>query len=131
MPTDTEWIFAGAPRYSEFREEVGTDDDVGAIIYQAVQRRTVYQFRRYKLVKAEGESVNFGDGQLGEESFGAEITATQGSATISASIVLSDAKWICMSDDIEETDLALPCFRRVQTWEKRDEWDDYSWPVVT
>lgn len=130
MASETEWIFDGCPRYSEFREEVGTDDDEGAVLYQAVQRRTVYQFKRYKYYCQESGQVylNSTTTQLGEDSIGAEINAKQGALTINANIVLMNAKWICMTDDIETTELGLHAYKRVQVWEKRDDWEDYAWP---
>lgn len=124
----TNWIFDGVQRYKEYREEVGSDS-AGAIQYQTIQARTVWQFKRYYLFSTVSYSIDGGD--VGTSSNGLAITAYQSGIFISATIVVGGngiGEWICMGDDIEPTELGLGCLKRIQTWEKRDTWADYSWP---
>lgn len=128
----TNWIFEGAQRYKEFREEVGAGDD-GSIVYQKIQARTVYQFRRHQFVEMTS-TVTLDEGDVGDDSTGVGINAYQGDYQISSVVVIGGSgvgKWICMADDIEPTTLGINCYKRSQTWEKRDVWEDYDWPGQT
>lgn len=118
----TKWIFDGRRNALEFRE-------VGEEGATRIQKRKVTAFARY-LYYTPLDGVVPADA-TGNTSRGNDLYGEQGGRTIKASRLISGDNiiWVCSVDDNVATEVGLDAVKRVQRWETRGDWSDFSWPT--
>lgn len=124
----TDWIFAGRDSYAEFIEKKTYDGD-GVLLGVTMLKRDVYTFRRYRITTfTTGTTLTTGDlGTTGTPS------AYKGAYLLTATAISTDGDrlWVCTADDTDESDFGCPWYVQRQTWEMREEPEEYDWPTYT
>jgi hypothetical protein len=115
----TQSMFDGESSTPEFREE-GTQ----------LQKRTISQFRRRMIQEVTGTLTLSND--VGTVLSGTSVTAYKKTHEIKASAISTafSRKYVCVADDNEASDLGGAWIERVQVWEMRSDWEDYTWPAA-
>lgn len=115
----TSWMFDGEGSVPEFQDLNGQ-----------LQKRTVSQFRRRMIQEVTGPLTLSND--VGTVLAGAALEAYKKTHIITASLIYTAEarKYVCVAEDNEPSDLGGAWIERVQVWEMRSDWADYTWPTA-
>lgn len=124
----TKWILVGRSSYPEFQEVVNKST-AGALVSQAIQKRNVYNFRRYRI---EAAPTSLPDSKIGETAQAAALSGYTSDIETDAGTINTGEKreYVCVSDDHTVGTVGASFVKRNQAWEMRGEWEDYTWPVA-
>lgn len=128
-PTPDSWAYGGESTGAEFQEVIERNAD-GTILAQKMQKRKVLTYRRSRLCQVT-ENTTMPTSVVGSEDTAVNITSYLGAWNIIAGGPLSwGLKWVCTAHDFPVPDAGCPWYIESQTWESKDEWVDFDWPVV-